>query len=102
MTRQDRGLRVLLTVSAALLALASSAQAQRFSTTRVNVDAGGGQSVHGGLTPEAFNTAAISGDGRFVAFDTKAVNLLGANEDTNGVMLCTVSAKRSFASRKTD
>jgi len=86
MTRQDRGLRVLLTVSSALLALASSAQAQRFSTTRVNVDAGGGQSVHGGLTPEAFNTAAISGDGRFVAFDTKAVNLLGANEDTNGVM----------------
>src|SRR5262245_40758513 len=84
MSRVNRGSQVLL-AAAAVLACASNVAAQRFSTTRVNVDAGGHESVHGGLDPEAFNTAAISGDGRFIAFDTRAVNLLGPGEDTNGV-----------------
>jgi hypothetical protein len=51
------------------------------STVRVSVDSGGNQADAPSGGP-ATNGAAISADGRFVAFGSRATNLVG--EDTNG------------------
>ncbi len=59
--------------AAALLLSPASAQ----STTRVNVDSAGAQANQNSLG------ASISGDGRFVAFESEASNLVAG--DTNGV-----------------
>ena len=65
-----------------VLSLASTASAQRFTTTRVNTTAQNGEAV--GPIGDPPGTASVSGDGRYVAFDTGATNLVPG--DANGVI----------------
>jgi Tol biopolymer transport system component len=60
-----------------ILALASSATASPGTTTRVSVSSDGGQASGSSVTP------AVSDDGRFVAFNSNASNLVP--NDTNSV-----------------
>lgn len=54
------------------------------TTTRVSIADDEAQSV-GGITGGDSRSPSISGDGRYVAFSSDAVNLIGAGVDTNGV-----------------
>jgi Tol biopolymer transport system component len=76
--------RVLL--AAFTLALPGTAAAQRFATARVNVSPSGEQS--NAVAPPSQSAwpdaGAVSGDGRYVAFETLDTNI-GPAPDTNGV-----------------
>ena len=56
-----------------------------FSTVRVSVGFGNVDTTLGGFAEEAV-ICSISGDGQFVAFTSRADNLLPAGQDTNGIL----------------
>ncbi len=70
-------LTLIFTLTAAIPGSVYPAQAAPGDTTRVSVDSSGAQGNDGSITP------AISGDGRYVAFESSASNLVSG--DTNGV-----------------
>ena len=83
MTHTVRTFQLGVGVFAVLVGLTSVAHAQRFATTRINTTAQGGQAT-GPIDPPG--VAAVSGDGRYVAFDSGATNLLPAGADANGLL----------------
>jgi uncharacterized repeat protein (TIGR02543 family) len=67
------GRRALVACVVVFASCASTAQAQRFSTARVNVAADGTEPT--GVNMNLVATAAVSGDGRFIAFPSFSNNL---------------------------
>ena len=72
---------IALLTSLALLAARAAKASAGDVTTRVSVDSAGGQA--NGASAEFGHSIGISADGRYVAFESRASNLVAG--DTNGV-----------------
>jgi len=82
----------IVVLAAAAFAQAAAAPASAGSTARVSVSSSGGQGNRGSAYP------VLSADGRFVAFDSRASNLVPG--DTNGTTDVFAHDRRTGATRR--